>query len=64
MAIDQDKLDELALAPKKVVGDEGSVEERDLDDIIKADKYAASNSTRKPPFGMSMSRVWHGSTTD
>ena len=44
----------LAATPKKVVGDEGSIEERSISELIKLNNYrhSASCGASKPPFGM------------
>jgi hypothetical protein len=39
-----DNIEEVAGAPKKSSGDNGSVEEHDLDDMIKADRYLRARS--------------------
>lgn len=49
MALDQDKIEELAEAPRKVETEEGTVSERSMDEIIKADKYLKSNSAPDGP---------------
>lgn len=52
--LDGDAMGQLAATPKKVVGDEGSVEERSLTEQIALDKYRSVSAcgTTQPPFGM------------
>jgi hypothetical protein len=50
-----DEVDARAAAPKRTVGDEGTVEERDAKDVIALDGYAKSPAG--PPYGMRMARV-------
>ena len=49
-----EEIEALSKTPKKVVGDEGSVEERSLTEQIAFNNYRASAScgASKPPFGM------------
>ena len=57
MTISDDNIEELAKAPKKTVTDEGSVEERSIDELIKADKYNKANSIGDDPLhGLRISR--------
>jgi hypothetical protein len=52
--LNDEQLEALQASPKKVVGDEGSVEERSITEQITLDKYrsTAGCATAKPPFGM------------
>ena len=44
--------------PLKVVGDEGSVEERKVSELIALDRHIANKQAAgRPPFGMTISRV-------
>lgn len=54
-----DDLAQLATTPKKVVGDEGSVEEHSFTEHIALDRYRASAAcgATKPPFGMYIASV-------
>jgi len=52
-----------AKGPKKIIGDEGSVEEREIDDLIKADQYQQRKQVTGPPFGMKIARALPPSTT-
>lgn len=40
----ENRIEEVAAAPKKVSGDEGSVEMPSIDELIKADKYLSSTN--------------------
>lgn len=52
-----EQLAELAQIPQKVVGDEGSVEERKASDLIALDRYLGDKQVSKPPFGMRIATV-------
>lgn len=57
MAIDDAEIEELATSPKKTVTDEGSVEERPIDDVIKADQYVNAKQVGDDPLhGLRISR--------
>lgn len=57
MTIDQDTIDELAVAPERTTTDEGTVQERPIKDIIEADKYSkATNIGDSPLHGLRISR--------
>lgn len=47
---------ERAMSPKRVTTDEGSVEERPVDDIIKAKNYDAAVAAEGPLHGLRVSR--------
>ena len=47
MGIDSDEFDELATAPKRTTGDEGTIEERSTDELIKADQYSATKNANR-----------------
>jgi len=50
-----EQLTALVEIPQKVVGDEGSVEERKAADIIALDKYSiAKQVPKRPPFGITI----------
>ena len=52
---------ELALAPRKTTTDEGSVEERSVDEMIKAQQWAAVQETPDAPLhGLRISRFKPG----
>lgn len=58
MAVDPEKIEELALAPKRVRTDEGSLEERSVDELIKADRYNQTASAQTAvPYGMRIART-------
>lgn len=42
----EDTIEEVASSPKKITGDNGSVEEHSIDDLIKADRYLASKRAK------------------
>lgn len=54
-----EEIEEAAKAPKRMRNEEGSVEERSIEDIIKADVYQknAQPAANRPPFGMSIART-------
>lgn len=58
MAIESSDIETTAEGPKRVqqVG-EGMVEERDVDELIKADRYNRSGSAVNPPWGMRIARA-------
>mgnify|MGYP001579814019 CR=1 FL=1 len=49
MAITQSEIEEQAKAPKRTMTDEGTVEERRIEDIIKADEYGKAQSVGDVP---------------
>lgn len=52
-----------ARRPLKMAGDEGSIQERSIDDLIKAETYVQSQDTiNTPPHGMVISRLKPGGT--
>lgn len=51
------QLNDLALAPERVVTDEGTVQERKISDAIDADRYIASKSIDKPPYGVRFAKI-------
>jgi hypothetical protein len=55
VGLSDEELDDRVRAPKRVSGDEGTVEERDADQTIQLDVY--SKSASKPPYGMRLARV-------
>ena len=57
MALTEEELDALARAPKKVTGDEGSVEERSAKDFIEFNNYREAGKIGGPPYGMRIARV-------
>jgi len=62
MPLNADTIAELATAPKRTKTAEGMVEERSIDELIKADQYTNSNPNAVP-WGMRIARVRPGSTT-
>ncbi len=57
MALTQDEIDELAGAPERVTGDEGTIKERPIKDVIAADQYAHDAAATNIPWGMRMARA-------
>jgi hypothetical protein len=53
----EDQILDDALAPKKITGDEGSVEEHPIPDKILADKYLLAKRAAKKGFGVRMVRI-------
>lgn len=62
--ITPEDISELAKSPKRITGDEGTVEERSIDELIKADKYQQSQQATKPPYGLRIGRIRFPSTTE
>lgn len=62
MPLDDDTIEELALSPRKVTTDEGSVEERSIKEVIQADNHVAAKEVGNVPFhGLRHSRFKPGS---
>lgn len=57
MAIENSEIKELAEAPKKVVGEEGSVEERNIEEVIAAKRHIDQSSAGSAPYGIRISRM-------
>lgn len=55
MALDPAELQELALAPKRTTTDEGTVEERDMKDVIEG--LARSEAPDRAPWGIRLART-------
>lgn len=55
--IDPDEIDELTTAPKRTTGDEGTVEERSIDEVIAGDRYTAAKRAEKAPWGLRRGRI-------
>lgn len=62
MTIEDSDFEEKADSPRRVTTDEGTVEERSVDELIKADRYnkARRSSTQGPPHGITISRFKPG----
>jgi hypothetical protein len=60
MAIEDSDIEEQAKAPKKVTGDEGTVVERDIDELIKAQVRLNQASATGVPHGLRMSKMRPG----
>lgn len=63
MPLDSDQIDNMASAPKRTRTDEGTVEERSADDLIKLDQYSQAKANgNKVPWGMTVARTKPGGT--
>jgi hypothetical protein len=62
MTIDPADIETQAQTPKQLRNDEGSVEERSIDELIKADVYARNAAATSVPWGMSIARTKPGGT--
>ena len=47
---DQSLIERMAESPKRVTGDEGTVEERTIPELIAADKYEENKKLKRNPF--------------
>jgi hypothetical protein len=58
------EIEDLARSPKSLRGEEGAVEERSVDEVIKADRYvkASSSAVDSVPFGLRIARTVPGGT--
>lgn len=56
MAITDQQLEDLALAPKRTRTDEGAVTERSVEELILADQYLKGKNNAKPPHGIRISQ--------
>ena len=54
-------IERLAVSPRRVRTDEGTVEERPADDIIKLDQYTNPIPAAGPPWGIGLARFRPGS---
>lgn len=57
MAIDETAIEEAGQNPKRARTAEGSVEERPIDELVKADRYSRAKQVTGPPFGMTIART-------
>jgi hypothetical protein len=61
MTISQSDIEDAGKAPKRVTTDEGTVEERSVSELIKADQYAKANQAGDNPLhGLRVSRFKPG----
>ena len=62
MTINDSDFEEKADSPRRVTTDEGTVEERSIDELIKADKHTQSRAAgdNGPPHGLRISRFKPG----
>ena len=54
---------EAAERPLMMRTEEGTVRERDMDEIIAADRYASASAATEAPFGMRVARIKSGGST-
>lgn len=52
MADLESRIEEAASGPAKATGDQGSIEEQDLGDLIEADRYLASKAATRSTQGI------------
>lgn len=57
MAIEASDIETQAEAPAKVTTDEGTVEERSIGELIKADRYNRTAAISAAPFGLKCARI-------
>lgn len=55
MAIENSDIEDLGAAPKRIQNDEGSVQERDIDEVIKAKNFA--DQPTAPPYGIRFAKI-------
>tara|TARA_Y100000310_G_scaffold278675_1_gene297257 strand:- start:438 stop:632 length:195 start_codon:yes stop_codon:yes gene_type:complete len=61
MAISNDDIEDAGKGPKEVQTDEGTVKERPIDDLIKADQHSQNKqATSQPLHGLKVSRFKPG----
>lgn len=56
-------IETLARTPKRTRTDEGTVEERPIEDVIAAERYEASKAVSGPPYGVTFARIRPPGTT-
>ena len=57
----QDEIDDLTTAPVRTTTEEGTVEERDMEDLIKGDQYSAvKGNADLPPWGIRAAKIRPG----
>lgn len=61
MGLTETQLEDAALAPQRTTTEEGTVEEHDLDDLVKADQYlSGKQACSSPPWGMKIAKARPG----
>lgn len=63
--VDQTDLEDLSSSPKRTTTEEGTVEERSIDETIKGDQYAQLKSAvanEAVPWGIRVARIKPGGT--
>ncbi len=61
--ITADEIMDMAEGPKRITGEEGTVEERAMDDVIKGDRYGLAKGITQPPYGIRMAHIRFGKTS-
>lgn len=63
MAITESNIEDLATSPRRTITDEGSVEERPMDETILGDQYATVKSAADTvPWGIRVAHIKPGGT--
>lgn len=62
MAITEINVEDLSKAPKRVRTEEGTVEEKPVEEMIQADRYNAAKQATAVPWGLRMARIKPGGT--
>ena len=60
MALSDEDIQDKANDPKRVTGDEGTVEEKPVGEMVLADRYTKSRAATKAPFGLTVTRIKSG----
>ena len=56
MAVTSTEVEDLGKSPKRMTTDEGTVEEKEVKELIEADRYASQKTATTPPFGIRVAR--------
>lgn len=57
----QEEVDELVTAPKRTTTEEGTVEERTVNELVKGDQYSSVKATvDQSPFGIRFAKIRPG----
>jgi len=63
MAIDETTIEELAAAPRRITTEEGTTEERPMEETVLGDQYSATKSASAyVPWGIRIARIKPGGT--
>ena len=57
MAISDNEVEDSAKRPKSISGDEGSITEKSVDELKKADAFVAQRNATAPPFGLRIGKA-------